>query len=77
MKKGLLYVGKSNRLIVLCTGAGKAKHPSFSGVVVESNDPLSSIKQGDFSETWNVDSFEGYDKAVNIRSQNNTMYETC
>jgi len=77
MKKGKLYIGKSNRLIILCTGAGKAPYPSFSGTVVESNDPLSSIKQGEYSATWNVDLFEDYDKAVNLRSQDTVTYETC
>jgi len=77
MRKGILYIGISNRLVILCTGAGNASYPSFSGTVVQSNDPLSSIKQGDHSRTWNIASFEEYDKAVNLRSQDNVTYETC
>ena len=77
MKKGKLYIGKSTRIIILCTGAGKAKHPSFSGTVVQNPDPLSSMQQGDNAGTWAMNSFEEYDKAVNLRSKDTTSYETC
>ena len=75
MKKGKLY--SNNILIVLCTGAGTGKHPTFSGTVVQSADPQNSIKQGEHSTTWNVASFDDYDKAVNLRSLDSTSYETC
>jgi len=75
MKKGKLYAGGG--VIVLCTGAGKAKYPSFSGTVVESSDPLNSIKQGEHSTTWGEGSFKDYDKAVNLRSKNTETFETC